>query len=231
MLQQEVLLINDLTQFLYLCLVLASFLLESSYHFSGFLQCLSYTLHLFNSVSIDLVSIEHTFSHHPSVGVVHGFWKEDWGDKIKAMVRVALGWEDSFTLDTRYSVSLKYRNYFGCRPDYLVREQPFARCQWSSVLVPYTPTLPKQDWSDTRNSSPLLHNEGVGQWLWSPVLSTLGKSYTQSPLGCPTKVQEIHPPRSSSRESMLPHQPTQVQRCPSGHNDRSESQTGASVQG
>jgi hypothetical protein len=33
--------------------------------------------------------------------------------------------------------------------------------------------------------------------------------YTQSPSGCPTKVQEIHPPRGSSRDSMLPHHPTQ----------------------
>jgi hypothetical protein len=38
---------------------------------------LSYTLHFFNFVSIDLVSIEYTFSHHPSVGVVHGFLKAD----------------------------------------------------------------------------------------------------------------------------------------------------------
>jgi hypothetical protein len=63
----------DLTQLLYLCLVLASFLLESIYHGSGFLQRLSCTLHFFNSVPIDLVSIEYTFFHHPLVGVVHGF--------------------------------------------------------------------------------------------------------------------------------------------------------------
>jgi hypothetical protein len=67
----------DLTQFLYLCLVLAPFLLEGSYHGSGFLQRLSCTLRFFNSVSIDLVSIEYTFSHHPLVGVVHGFRKVD----------------------------------------------------------------------------------------------------------------------------------------------------------
>jgi hypothetical protein len=34
---------------------------------------LSRTLRLFNSVPIDLVSIEYTFSHHSSIGVVHGF--------------------------------------------------------------------------------------------------------------------------------------------------------------
>jgi hypothetical protein len=44
-------------------------------------------------------------------------------------------------------------------------------------------------------------------------------------------VQEIHPPRGSSRESMIPHQPTQIQRCPSGHNDKSDNQSGVSVQG
>jgi hypothetical protein len=37
-----------------------------------------------------------------------------------------------------------------------------------------------------------------------------GKQCTQIPSGCPTKVQEIHPPRGSSRESMLPHLPTQI---------------------
>jgi hypothetical protein len=36
----------------------------------------------------------------------------------------------------------------------------------------------------------------------------LGKRCTQNPLGCPTKVQEIHPPRGNSRESTIPHQPT-----------------------
>jgi hypothetical protein len=77
MLQQEILLVYDLTQLLYLGLVLASFLLESGYHGSGFLQCLSGTLCFFNSVPIDLVSIEYTFSHHPSVGVVHSFRKAD----------------------------------------------------------------------------------------------------------------------------------------------------------
>jgi hypothetical protein len=38
---------------------------------------LSCTLRFLNSVSIDLVSIEYTFSHHPSVGVLHGFRKAD----------------------------------------------------------------------------------------------------------------------------------------------------------
>jgi hypothetical protein len=75
-------------------------------------------------VSIDLVSIECTFSHHPSVGVVHGFRKVDCGDKIRAIVKVALGWKDSFTFATRYSVSLRYRNYFGCRAGYLFRVLP-----------------------------------------------------------------------------------------------------------
>jgi hypothetical protein len=37
MLQQEILLMYDLTQLLYLGLILASFLLESSYNGSGFL--------------------------------------------------------------------------------------------------------------------------------------------------------------------------------------------------
>jgi hypothetical protein len=60
MLQQEILLMYDLTQLLYLCLVLAPFLPESSYHGSGFLQRLSCTLCFFNSISIDLVSIEYT---------------------------------------------------------------------------------------------------------------------------------------------------------------------------
>jgi hypothetical protein len=73
MLQQEVLLMYDLTQLLYLGLVLASFLSESSDHCPGFLQRVSCTLCFFNSVPIDLVSIECTFSHYPSVGVVHGF--------------------------------------------------------------------------------------------------------------------------------------------------------------
>jgi hypothetical protein len=41
MLQQEILLMYDLTQLLYLCLVLASFLFENSYHGSGLLQRLS----------------------------------------------------------------------------------------------------------------------------------------------------------------------------------------------
>jgi hypothetical protein len=44
-------------------------------------------------------------------------------------------------------------------------------------------------------------------------------------------VQEIHPPRGISRESMLPHQPTEIQGYPSGHNDRSENQMGVSIQG
>jgi hypothetical protein len=73
MLHQEILLVYDLTQLLYLGLVLASFLLESSDNCSGFLQRLSCTLGFFNFVPIDLVSLEYTFSHHPSVGVVHGF--------------------------------------------------------------------------------------------------------------------------------------------------------------
>jgi hypothetical protein len=73
MLQQEILLMYDLSYILYLGFVLASFLLESSDHCSGFLQRLSRALHFFNSVPIDLVSIEYTFSHHPLVGVVHGF--------------------------------------------------------------------------------------------------------------------------------------------------------------
>jgi hypothetical protein len=42
-------------------------------------------------------------------------------------------------------------------------------------------------------------------------------------------VQETHP-RGSSRESMLPHPPTWIQRCPSKHNDKSENQSGVSVQ-
>jgi hypothetical protein len=70
-------LVYDLTQLLYLGLFLASFLPESSYHCSGFLQRLSRTLGFFNSVPIDLVSIEYTFSHHRSVGVVHNFRKAD----------------------------------------------------------------------------------------------------------------------------------------------------------
>jgi hypothetical protein len=53
-------------------------------------------------------------------------------------------------------------------------------------------------------------------------MTKVGKWCTQSPSGCPTKVQEIDPPRGSSRELMFPHQPTQIQRCPSRHNDKSE---------
>jgi hypothetical protein len=64
---------DNFTQFLYLCLILASSFLESSYHCLGFLQCLSGVLHFFNAVPIDLVSIEYTLSHHSSVGVIHGF--------------------------------------------------------------------------------------------------------------------------------------------------------------
>jgi hypothetical protein len=44
-------------------------------------------------------------------------------------------------------------------------------------------------------------------------------------------VQEIHLPWDSSWESMLPHQSTQIQGCPSGHNDISENRTGVSVPG
>jgi hypothetical protein len=129
MLQQEVLFMYDLTQFLYLCLILASFLLESSDQCSGFLLDLSGVLHFFHSVPIDLVSMEYTFSHHPLVGVVHGFWKADWGDKIGTIVRVALSWKESFTFDTRYNVPLRYNNYFGCRAGYLVRVLPTESCE------------------------------------------------------------------------------------------------------
>jgi hypothetical protein len=45
---------------------------------------------------------------------------------------------------------------------------------------------------------------------------------TQSPSGCPTRAHEIHPPRDSPWESMLPHQPTQIQDGSSGHNDKSQ---------
>jgi hypothetical protein len=79
-----------------------------------------------------------------------------------------------------------------------LREQPSAQCQSSSVLVPYTPTRPKQDWSGTWKSSPSLHNEGAGLWSWSHVPSTLAKQCTQSPSECPTRVLEIHPPRGNS---------------------------------
>jgi hypothetical protein len=111
-----------------------------------------------------------------------------------------------------------------------LREQPSTQRQSSSVLVPYTPTLPKQDWSGTLKSSPSLHNEGVGLWSWPHASSTLGKWCIQSPSGCPTKVQEIHPPQGSTRESMIPHQPMQIQCCPAGHNDKSENQSDVSVQ-
>jgi hypothetical protein len=69
--------------------------------------------------------------------------------------------------------------------------------------------------------------------MWSSphMLSTLRKLCTRGTSGCPTKVQKIHPPRGSSQESMLPHQPTQIQGGPSGHNDKSENQPGVSGQG
>jgi hypothetical protein len=223
MLQQEILLMDNFTQFSYLRLVLASFLLESSYHCSGLLQRLSGVLHFFNSVQIDLVSIEYTFSHHPSVGVVQGFGETNWGDEIRTVMRVALSWKKSFTFDTGYSVSLRYRNHLGCRADYLVRVLPtksFERFE-SSFLhsvsqVPFLcltlPLFPSRIGRAHENLH--LHLS------WPHVSSTLGKKCTQSPSGCPTKVQEIHPPRGSSLESMLPHLPTQIQYCPSGHNDK-----------
>jgi hypothetical protein len=120
---------DNFTKFSYLRLVLASFLLESSYHCSGFFQHLSGVLHFFNSVPIDLVSIEYTFSHHPSVGVVQGFGEMNWGDEIRTVVRVALSWKKSFTFDTGYSVSLKYRNHLGCRAGYLGRVLPTKSCE------------------------------------------------------------------------------------------------------
>jgi hypothetical protein len=43
--------------------------------------------------------------------------------------------------------------------------QCFCRRRVVPQLHPmYTPTHPKQDWSGTLKSSPLLHNEGVGLW-------------------------------------------------------------------
>jgi hypothetical protein len=69
-------------------------------------------------------------------------------------------------------------------------QQPFAQYQRGSTLMPYTPSFPKQGLSGTRGSSPSLHNEGVGRWSWPHVSSTPGKRCTQSPLGCPTIVQE-----------------------------------------
>jgi hypothetical protein len=107
MLQHEILLMNNFTQISYLGLILASSLLESGYYRSGFLQRLSGILHLFNSMSIDLTSIEHTFSHHQSIGVIYGFGKANWRDKIRTIVRVALSWMKSFAFDPWSSVSLR----------------------------------------------------------------------------------------------------------------------------
>jgi hypothetical protein len=65
-------------------------------------------------------------------------------------MRIALSWKKSFALDTRYSVSLRHRNHFGCRAGYLVRVLPTKSCECfeSSLLhrisqvSPLCPTLP-----------------------------------------------------------------------------------------
>jgi hypothetical protein len=129
MMQHEILLMDTFNQFSFLCLILASLLLESGYHCSGFHQHLSGILHFFNSVPIDLVSIGYTFSHHASVGVIHGSWKANWGDKSRTMVRVALSWKKSFAFDSWSNVSLRYRNHFGCGAGYHVRVLPTKRCE------------------------------------------------------------------------------------------------------
>jgi hypothetical protein len=155
-------------------------------------------------------------------------------------VRVALSWKKSFTFDTRYSVSLRYGDHLGCCVGYLVRMIPTKSCERfeSSLLhsVSQVPslclTLPLFPSRIGRAHGNLhLHFTMKELACGHDLSSTLGKQCTQSPSGCPTKVQEIHPPRDSSRESMLPHLPTQTQGCPSGHNDKSENQTGVSIQG
>jgi hypothetical protein len=45
------------------------------------------------------------------------------------IVRVALGWKDSFSFTTRCNVSLRYLNYFGCRVDYLGRVLSTEGCE------------------------------------------------------------------------------------------------------
>jgi hypothetical protein len=81
------------------------------------------------------------------------------------------------------SVSLKYRNHFGCSAGYRVRVSPTKNCErFKSSLLH----------SVTQGSSPSLHNEGAVLWSWTHVSSTLGKRCTHSPSWCPTKAQEIH---------------------------------------
>jgi hypothetical protein len=129
MLQHEILLMDNFTWFSNLGLILAFSLHESGYHCSGFFQRLRGIFRFFNSVPIDLVSIEYTFSHHQSVGVIHGFRKMNLGDKIRTIGRIALCGQRSFTFDPWSSVSLRYKNHFGCRASYRVRVLPTKSCE------------------------------------------------------------------------------------------------------
>jgi hypothetical protein len=42
---------------------------------------------------------------------------------------IALSWKKSFASDTRYCVSLRYRNHSGCSTGYLVRVHPTKSCE------------------------------------------------------------------------------------------------------
>jgi hypothetical protein len=71
--QQEILLMNDFTQFLNCCFILASSLLKTGYRCSSFLQLLGDSFCTINLLSINVVSIEHALSNHHLIGIKHGF--------------------------------------------------------------------------------------------------------------------------------------------------------------
>jgi hypothetical protein len=52
-------------------------------------------------------------------------------------VRVALGWKDSFPFATRYNVSLRYRNYFGCGVGYLGSVLSTEGCECFESSLPH----------------------------------------------------------------------------------------------
>jgi hypothetical protein len=51
--------------------------------------------------------IEHAFSHHQLIGVIHSFGETNGGDEIRTIVRVALSGEKSFELDPLSGTLLK----------------------------------------------------------------------------------------------------------------------------
>jgi hypothetical protein len=68
---------NDFTQFLYGCFILASFLLKTGYHCSSFLQLLDDSFCTIYLLSLKLVSLEHAFFNHHLIGVKHSFRETD----------------------------------------------------------------------------------------------------------------------------------------------------------